>query len=109
MLNETGEFYEDEGDKGELVEMIERKAKTLDSLDGLAGKTIPALEMKCLECKGHKRMDYIVFYRAPWYLRLIGRQTIQRKETDVLCRRCGGTGLEKLSPSATSQNAAAEA
>jgi hypothetical protein len=107
MRNETGEFYEDEDDKGELAEIIERKAKAMSVLDTLAGKTIPALEMKCLECKGHKRMDYLVFYRAPWYLRLIGRQTITRKEVDKPCRRCGGNGLEKLSPDSVDKNAAA--
>ena len=110
MVSETGEFYEDEGDAAELKIIEERRAKAIEGIAELAreGK-IPPLEMRCLECKGLRIMDYATFRKAPWYKRIRGIKLIRTEQIAVLCRRCKGTGLEKLSPADASQDAAAEA
>ena len=113
MINDTGEFYEDENDKGELAEIERRKTDALQNLDKLKDLPIKPLEMKCLECKGAKLMSYRIGIskNPPKFLAFWGFKPVIKwhEEKGVPCRRCGGSGLEKLSTDVAGDNAAAEA
>ena len=78
----------DEDDRDELEELNSRKP------EDIVRAAAQLMDMKCLECHGAKRMDYLVFRKAYWYLRLLGIKNIKVTEKDVPCRRCKGTGRE---------------
>lgn len=98
MIDETGKFIEENDDATELVDLRTQSAERLAKVDTLKDIKPPQLEMPCLECKGGKIMDYAIFRPAPWYDRIFGVVILKTELTAVPCRRCKGTGVEKMSP-----------
>src|SRR5579863_2824311 len=83
-------------DLDEAAEIAANSRKALENINQLRGVDIPKLEMKCLECNGRKRVDYLRILKAPWYLRILGFSAIKKIDKDVPCKRCHGTGVENL-------------
>ena len=72
-------------------ELAEINSKTPEQIIAAARVS---MDQPCIECKGLKRMDYLLLGPAPWYMRIFGGKQIQKWQKDVPCKRCKGTGKE---------------
>lgn len=77
-------------DREELEDM---KARAADP-EAIIAEAIALGKLPCRECDGRKVMDYLIFRRAPWYMRIFGTERIRILQKDVTCKRCKGSGME---------------